>query len=125
MSAPEELKYTEEHEWLKVDGEIVTIGITDFAQKSLGDIVYIELPEVGSTVEAGESIGNIESVKAVAELYSPIAGEIIEVNEELEDQPELTNSAPYEDGWVVKVKVDGAAGLDKFMDSSAYADFAK
>ncbi len=126
MIAPEELKYTEEHEWLKVEGDTITIGITDFAQSSLGDIVYVELPEVGASVEAGESVGNIESVKAVAEIYCPISGEIIEVNGELEDQPELTNSAPYEDGWILKVKADASmSDLSKFMDSASYTDFAK
>ena len=126
MKAPEELKYTEDHEWLRVEGDSITVGITDFAQNSLGDIVYVELPELGASVEAGESIGNIESVKAVAELYCPVSGETVAINNELEDQPELTNSDPYEKGWILKLKVEPSAlELDKFMDSTAYSDFAK
>ena len=126
MTAPEDLKYTEEHEWLKVDGETVTLGITDFAQNSLGDIVYVELPEVGTTVAVGDSIGNIESVKAVEELFCPIAGEVIKINEELKERPELVNSEPYENGWMVKVKVTSTEmDLNMFMDSSAYVDFAQ
>lgn len=126
MAIPEGLKYTKDHEWLKIEGDIVTVGITDFAQNSLGDIVYVELPEVGDSVEAGDSVGNIESVKAVAELYCPVTGEIVEINGDLEEQPELTNSAPYENGWVLKIKVDAAnLGSDEFMDAAAYEDIAK
>ncbi len=126
MIAPDDLKYTKEHEWLKVEGDTVTIGITDFAQDSLGDIVYVDLPEIGATVEAGDGIGNIESVKAVAELFCPVAGEVVEVNEELEGQPELVNSEPYASGWILKVKTDPSKlDIEELMDSSAYADFAK
>jgi glycine cleavage system H protein len=126
MSVPEGLKYTKEHEWLKIDGDTVTVGITDFAQNSLGDIVYVELPEVGESVEAGDSIGNIESVKAVAELYCPISGEVVEINSELEDQPELTNASPFDQGWMIKIKVD-VANLEneELMDAKSYDDLEK
>jgi len=121
MSVPEGLKYTKDHEWLKIDGDIVTVGITDFAQNSLGDIVYVELPEVGDSVDSGDSIGNIESVKAVAELYCPVSGEVVETNGDLEDQPELTNSSPFENGWMLKIKVDAASlESDELMDAKAY-----
>ena len=121
MSVPEGLKYTKDHEWLKVDGDVVTVGITDFAQNSLGDIVYVELPEVGDSVDAGDSIGNIESVKAVAQLYCPISGEIVEINGDLEEQPELTNASPFDKGWMFKIKTD-VANLenDELMDAKAY-----
>ena len=126
MITPEDLRYTEEHEWLKIEDEAVILGITDFAQNSLGDVVFVDLPEIGTTAEAGDSIGSIESVKTVAELFCPVAGEVIEINEELEDRPELVNSAPYENGWMVKIKVDSSVlTSDKFMDSDAYADFIK
>ena len=106
MEVRGDLKYSEDHEWVKVDGNIVFIGITDYAQDSLSDIVYVELPEVGTIVEAGETVGNIESVKAVAELVTPVSGEVLEVNKELEDQPDLVNTDPFDDGWMLKIQVD-------------------
>jgi len=106
MEVRGELKYTEEHEWLAIEGNIVVLGITDYAQDALSDIVYVELPEVGTIVEAGEVVGNIESVKAVSELYCPVSGEVIEVNKLLEEEPELVNTEPYDDGWMIKLQID-------------------
>lgn len=105
MEIRDDLKYTADHEWVLIDGETIGVGITDFAQSSLGDIVYVEAPEVGSSFEAGDEMGSIESVKAVADLFSPVAGEVVEVNERLEEEPELLNSNPYEAGWILKMKV--------------------
>lgn len=117
---PEDLKYAESHEWVKIEGDTATIGISSYAAKKLGDIVYVELPEVGDEVEAGEQMGTIESVKAASEFYSPITGEVIEINEELEDAPETVNDSPYEDGWFVKVKF--TKDPDSLMDSKAYGE---
>jgi glycine cleavage system H protein len=126
MEVREELKYSEEHEWISVEDKIVTMGITDFAQNSLGDVVFVELPEVGELVEAGAEVGSIESVKAVAELYCPVDGEVIEVNKELEESPELVNSSPYDEGWMLKIKVDPASiDESELMDAEAYKAFAK
>ncbi|MBT3225408.1 MAG: glycine cleavage system protein GcvH [Deltaproteobacteria bacterium] len=106
MEVRSELLYTDEHEWLSIDGNIVTLGITDYAQNALTDIVYVELPEVGTIVESGEAVGSIESVKAVSELYSPVSGEVIEVNRTLEEEPEMVNTEPYDEGWIVKLQID-------------------
>jgi glycine cleavage system H protein len=122
MEFPEELKYTEEHEWALVEGDIVTVGITDFAQDALGDIVYVELPQVGTMVEAGKTFGVVESVKAVSDIYAPVSGEVVEVNEELPDAPETINTSPYEDGWMIKIKVADPSVLDDFMDAEAYQE---
>lgn len=119
----EGLGYTEEHEWaLAVDGQTVRIGITDYAQVQLGDIVFVELPEVGASVGAGDSLGSIESVKTVSDLYSPVGGKIAKVNEALLDQPELVNSEPYEGGWIAEIQVDGAAAevVGKLLTPEAY-----
>ncbi len=126
METRDDLQYTKEHEWILMEGEIATIGITDFAQNNLGDVVYVELPEVGSEVDSGDSIGNIESVKAVADLYSPFNGEITAVNTDLEDKPETVNSAPYDDGWMfkIRVKTDDAGDIE-ILDASAYTEFAE
>jgi glycine cleavage system H protein len=123
MEFPEELKYTEEHEWALVEGDIVTIGITDFAQDSLGDIVFVELPQVGATVEAGKPFGVVESVKAVSDVYAPVTGEVVEINEELPDAPETINTSPYEDGWMIKIKVADPAVLNDLMDADDYQEF--
>jgi|TARA_R110002096_G_scaffold115898_1_gene251371 glycine cleavage system H protein len=104
MKFPEDLKYTKDHEWVKIDGETVTVGITDFAQKELGDIVFIEVETVGDSMDAGEVFGTVEAVKTVSDLFMPIAGEILEMNSLLEDSPELVNEDPYGDGWMIKVK---------------------
>jgi glycine cleavage system H protein len=123
MEFPEELKYTEEHEWVMIEEEIVTIGITDFAQDSLGDIVFVELPDVGAILEAGKPFGVVESVKAVSDIYAPVSGEVVEINEELVGAPEVINTSPYEDGWMIKVKVSDTAQLDDLLDADEYQDF--
>ena len=125
MEFPEELKYTEEHEWVLVEDDIVTVGITDFAQDQLGDVVFVELPDVGDTLELGKNFGVVESVKAVSDIYAPVSGEVVEVNEELPDEPELINSSPYEDGWMIKIKISDPDELDELMDASAYQEFAE
>ncbi|MCP4296325.1 MAG: glycine cleavage system protein GcvH [Proteobacteria bacterium] len=126
METRDDLHYTKEHEWILMEGEIATIGITDFAQNNLGDVVYVELPEVGSEVDSGDSIGNIESVKAVADLYSPFNGEITEVNTDLEEKPETVNSSPYDDGWMFKIRLRADdAGDTEILDASAYTELAE
>lgn len=126
MEIRSDLKYTEDHEWISLDGDIATIGVTDFAQNSLGDIVYVELPEPGTVVEAGEAIGNIESVKAVSEVYSPVGGEVVDVNKDLEEEPETVNSGCYDEGWIVKIKVDLAEfAAAELMNDEEYAEFSK
>jgi len=112
LSLPEELQYTKSHEWVRAEGDTATIGITEHAQEELGDIVYIELPEQGVTFEAGDSFGTVESVKAVSDLYTPVGGEVVEVNETLDDSPEKINEDPYGEGWIVKLRLsDEGAGL--------------
>ncbi|MDX2479698.1 MAG: glycine cleavage system protein GcvH [Desulfuromusa sp.] len=123
MDFPEELKYTEDHEWVLVEADVATIGITDFAQDQLGDVVFVELPEVGDTLEMGKTFGVVESVKAVSDVYAPISGEVIEINEELPDGPEALNTSPYEDGWMIKVRLADPAALDNLMDVSDYQKF--
>ncbi|XPV75241.1 MAG: glycine cleavage system protein GcvH [Desulfovibrio sp.] len=115
---PKELLYAKSHEWVKVEGDTATIGISSFAQEQLGDITFVELPEEGDTIEAGEEFGSIESVKAASELYAPVNGEVIAINEELEDRPELVNEAPFEGGWLMKVKLDGEP--EGLLDAEAY-----
>jgi glycine cleavage system H protein len=119
MSYPTDLKYTKEHEWIRVDGDTGAIGITDFAQQQLGDVVFVELPEVGSTITAGKVFGTIESVKAVSELFAPVSGEVVEINSSLKDRPDHVNSQPHE-AWMVKVKLAGAGELSSLMDAAAY-----
>ena len=121
MNFPVELKYTKDHEWVKIDGDIATIGVTDFAQKELGDIVYVEVETLGETIEAGEVFGTVEAVKTVSDLFMPVTGEILEFNGELESSPELVNDAPYTDGWMVKVKITGALPAD-LLDAAAYKE---
>lgn len=121
MNFPVELKYTKDHEWVKIDGDIATIGVTDFAQKELGDIVYVEVETLGVTLEAGEVFGTVEAVKTVSDLFMPITGEILELNSELESSPELVNDAPYTEGWMVKVKITGALPAD-LLDAASYKD---
>ncbi|WP_111670507.1 glycine cleavage system protein GcvH [Algoriphagus litoralis] len=121
MNFPQELKYTKDHEWVKIEGDIATIGITEFAQKELGDIVYVEVETVGETIEAGEVFGSVEAVKTVSDLFMPITGEIIEFNEELDSSPELVNDSPYESGWMIKVKISDSSALD-LLDSAEYAE---
>jgi glycine cleavage system H protein len=119
MSYPADLKYTKEHEWVRVDGATGVVGITDFAQQQLGDVVYVELPEVGSTITAGQVFGTIESVKAVSELFAPVSGEVTEVNTSLKDRPDYVNSKPHET-WMVKVKMNNTGDIASLMDAGAY-----
>ena len=120
---PEDLKYTSEHEWVRTPGEAagsVRVGITDYAQDALGDIVYVQLPETGSTVTAGDPIGELESTKSVSDIYAPVSGEVVAVNEALQATPELVNSDPYGDGWLFEVKADVGAVASELMDAAAY-----
>ena len=118
---PEDLKYTAEHEWVKADGEApVRVGITDFAQDALGDIVYVQLPEIGSAVRAGDACGELESTKSVSDLFAPVNGTVTAVNEALADQPDLVNSDPYGEGWLLDIDVDDAAEVAALMDADAY-----
>jgi len=123
MEFPEELKYTEEHEWVMIEDDVVTVGITDFAQDQLGDVVFVELPAVGTRIELGKPFGVVESVKAVSDVYAPVTGEVIEINEELPDAPETINTSPYDDGWMIKVKLADPAELDELMDADDYQEF--
>ena len=119
---PDELKYSEQHEWLSLDGDVGTIGVTDYAQSQLGDIVFVELPQVGDVLEKGQSFGTIEAVKTVEELYTPIAGEILEINDTLEDDAEQVNSDPYNDGWMIKVRLSDTADLDTMLSAEDYEE---
>jgi len=122
MNFPEELKYTKDHEWCKVDGDTVTIGVTDFAQSELGDIVFVEVETEGEELDHEEVFGSIEAVKTVSDLFMPIAGEVIEFNEELESNPELVNSDPYGEGWIIKVKMSDVSQLDELMSAAEYKE---
>lgn len=122
---PANLRYTESHEWILDNGDgTVTIGITDHAQEALGDVVFVELPDVGRELDAGEEFGVIESVKAASDLYAPLAGEVVAVNEALEDAPETVNESPYEDGWIARVKPSDSTALDDLLDADAYGAIA-
>ncbi len=120
MSLPQDLKYTKEHEWVKVDGVTATIGITDHAQGELGDIIFVEFPDIDQEIEKDEPFGTIEAVKTVADLFAPISGTVTEINEDLEDSPESVNSDPYGEGWIVKVFIGDAGELDELMTSEQY-----
>ncbi|SFF90585.1 glycine cleavage system H protein [Halobacillus alkaliphilus] len=122
MSVPKDLRYSEEHEWVKEEGGKVRIGITEFAQSELGDIVFVELPEVGDELEADEPFGSVESVKTVSELYAPLSGKVVEVNEELEDSPEFVNESPYEKAWMVIVEPGDSSEMDELMTSDQYEE---
>ena len=122
MNVPADLKYTKNHEWVKVDGDIATVGITDHAQKELGDIVFVELPETGEEFEKDEAIGTIEAVKTVADMNTPVSGEITEVNEDLEDASELMNQDPYGDGWIAKLKMSDPSELEDLLTAGEYKD---
>jgi glycine cleavage system H protein len=121
MNIPTNLKYSKDHEWISMDGEIATVGITEFAQKELGDIVYVEVETLDQTLDKDEVFGTVEAVKTVSDLFLPMAGEIIEFNQELERDPELVNTDPYGNGWMVKVKVSDASQWEDLLDSDAYA----
>ena len=120
---PENLSYTEEHEWLSQDNDVCTVGITDYAQSELGDIVFVEMPEVGEYVERGQAFGTVEAVKTVADLYAPVAGEIIEINQTLEDNAEMVNSDPYDGGWMIKIRVENQEDFEKLLGHQEYAEF--
>ena len=125
MNIPAYLKYTKDHEWVKLDGDEATIGITDFAQGELGDIVYIEIETLKDTLEAESVFGSVEAVKTVSDLFMPISGEIIEINEALEDAPEKVNDDPYGDGWMIKIKISNLEDISSLLDSDAYARLLK
>ena len=120
MNVLAELKYTKEHEWIRVEGEEAVVGITDYAQSQLGDIVFVECETVGDALEAGETFGTVEAVKTVSDLYLPVAGEVLEFNEELEGEPELVNKDPYGKGWIVKIKISDETELDGLLNADAY-----
>ena len=120
---PDNLLYTEEHEWLALDSDIGTIGITDFAQSELGDIVFVELPEVGEHMEKGQSFGTVEAVKAVSDLFSPVTGEVVEVNSDLEDSADQVNTEPYGAGWMVKIRIEDQSELENLLGPKDYGDF--
>ena len=120
MSIPTNLKYTKDHEWIKFDGEIATVGITDFAQGELGDIVYVEIETLDESVQMGNVFGTIEAVKTVSDLFMPVDGVVVEVNDKLESEPELVNNDPYGDGWMVKIKLDNPSQVDELLDLAAY-----
>ncbi len=122
MNIPEGLKYTKDHEWIKIENDIVTVGITDFAQGELGDIVYVDIETVDETFDQNEVFGSVEAVKTVSDLFMPLTGEIIEFNESLEDTPEKVNSDPYGDGWMIKIKISDNSQLDNLLDASAYKE---
>lgn len=122
MNFPEELKYTKDHEWVKIEGEIAIVGITAFAQSELGDIVYVDVDTVDETIEANEVFGSVEAVKTVSDLFMPITGEVIELNEALSDEPELVNSDPYGQGWMIKVKPNNIADIETLLDATAYKE---
>jgi glycine cleavage system H protein len=123
MKFPEDLRFSKEHEWVSVADDVATIGITDFAQEELGDIVFVEAPEIGSTLDKGQTFGVAESVKTVSDLYCPVTCEVVEINSNLEDAPELVNKSPYQDGWMIKVKLSNPSELDNLMSAKEYEDF--
>ncbi|HAM81809.1 glycine cleavage system protein GcvH [Ornithinibacillus bavariensis] len=122
MSLPNDLLYSKEHEWVKREGNVVRIGITDFAQDELGDIVFVELPEVGDEISVNEPFGSVESVKTVSELYAPVSGKVVEVNSELEDSPELVNESPYENAWMIVVELSNEAEINELLSPEAYKE---
>ena len=124
-NTPEDLSYTKDHEWVRVKGDQATVGITDHAQDQLGDVVYVELPKVGDKFEASEPFGSVESVKAVSEIYMPVSGTVVEVNESLNDSPEQVNDDPYGEGWMIRIKIDNPAQVDALLTSIEYEDYVK
>ena len=125
MKVPKDLKYTNDHEWVKIEGDIATVGITDFAQGELGDIVYVEVETVDETLDREEVFGTVEAVKTVSDLFSPLSGEIIEFNESLEDEPEKVNTDPYGEGWMVKIRFNDAAELDDLLSAEEYTEIVE
>src|ERR1043165_7102652 len=124
-NVPEDLHYSKDHEWVRVDGDVAVIGITDYAQNSLGDVVYVELPKAGDEFAANESFGSVESVKAVSEVFTPIAGVVAQINESLADEPETVNSDSYGNGWMVRVKMSNPGDVDSLLTAAEYEDFTK
>lgn len=124
MGYPSEYRYSKEHEWVLVEGEVATVGITEFAQEELGDVVFVELPEEGDAFDTDDEVGSIESVKAVAEIYTPVAGEVTEINDILEDDPALVNKDPHVEGWLFKIKMSDPTEAEGLMDATAYESFA-
>jgi len=122
MNLPLELKYTKDHEWIKIEGSVATVGITDFAQGELGDIVYVDVDTLDDTVEEGEVFGSVEAVKTVSDLFMPLSGEVIEFNEELEDEPEFVNSDPYGKGWMIKIEISDESQISNLLDAEAYKE---
>jgi glycine cleavage system H protein len=122
MSIPAELKYTKEHEWIKIDGDVAYIGITHFAQGELGDIVYVDVDTLDEEVAEGEVFGTVEAVKTVSDLFMPLTGEVVEFNEKLEDEPELVNSDPYGEGWMIKISISDSSEIDALLDAGAYQE---
>lgn len=120
MNCPQNLKYTKEHEWIRVEGDIAYVGITDYAQEQLGDVVFVDIPTVGEALEAGETFGSIEVVKTISDLFLPVAGEVLEQNETLEETPELVNKDPYGDGWLIKMKPSDVKDVEDLLDAEAY-----
>ena len=125
MECPEDLRYTKEHEWVRIDGAIATVGITDFAQHELGDVVFVELPAPGTSLSKGQAFGVIESVKAVSDIYAPLGGAVVEVNAEVGQRPELVNAEPYGVGWLIKIRVADTAELGDLMDAGAYREYTR
>lgn len=125
LNLPDDLRYTKDHEWVKADGDTLQVGITDYAQDALGDVVFVELPEAGDRFGAGDEFGTVESVKAVSELFMPVEGEVVAVNEALADAPELVNQDPYKDGWMLQVKPSNPPDVDRLMDKAAYLEMLK
>jgi glycine cleavage system H protein len=124
-NVPEDLHYSKDHEWVRVEGDVAVIGITDYAQNSLGDVVYVELPKSGDTFAANESFGSVESVKAVSEVFCPISGSVAQVNDSLNDEPEKVNNDPYGDGWMIRLKMESPGEVDSLLTAAEYEDFTK
>ena len=124
-NVPEDLHYSKDHEWVRVDGDVAIIGITDYAQNSLGDVVYVELPKAGDEFAANESFGSVESVKAVSEVFTPVAGVVAKINEALADEPEVVNSDPYGEGWMIRIKMAHPGEVDSLLTAAEYEDFTK
>ncbi len=125
MEFPDDLRYTREHEWVRLDGEVARVGITDFAQDALGDVVYVDIPEVGTEVTAGEPFGEVESTKSVSDVYAPLTGTVIERNAALADSPQLVNEDPYGDGWMIAIEPGDVSALDSLLDATAYREFTE
>jgi len=125
MNIPDDIKYTDDHEWIKIDSDLAIVGITDFAQSELGDIIFVEFPNVGEHVNQKDTIGTLEAVKTVADIYSPLSGEIVEINEELESNPELINEAPYDNGWILKIKINNKDEIKSLLSGDDYSKLIK